>query len=105
MATQSPLRKQRRASEPIAARIASDLLAGCVAVTESEQATERVLQVFVVHQNHDAGLRAKQAIEDVRWQLNLGPCFQLSLWRGGNFHKTLCGGGEMRERGDPHIHF
>jgi len=81
MATQSPLRKQRRASEPIAARIASDLLEGCVAVTESEQAMERVFRVFVVHQDHDAGLRAKQAIEDVRWQLNLGPCFQLSLWR------------------------
>jgi hypothetical protein len=81
MANLTDQRKQRRASEPIAARIASDLLESCADVTGAGRTPDRLLQVLVVHQDFCAGLRAKQTLDDVRWQLNLGPCFHLSLWR------------------------
>jgi hypothetical protein len=80
MAKQTGPRKQRE-SEHIAARIASDLLEGRAETAGQNQAVSQALQVFVVHQDLNAGLRAKQTLDDIRRLLDFESSLHLHWWR------------------------
>ena len=71
--------KRARAAEPIAARITADLIG--LPTTGKDQKTCPVLQVFIFHQDHSAGLRAKAAFDHIGRQLNLPRLFDVALWR------------------------
>jgi len=73
--------KRGRAAESIAAVIAADLLNPILPTRGNDQKTGRVLQVFVVHEDYSAGLRAKEAFHQIGSQLGLPHSFDLELWR------------------------
>jgi len=73
--------KRGRAAESIAAVIAADLLNPGVPARGNDQEAGRVLQVFVVHEDYSAGLRAKEAFNQVGSELGLPHSFDLELWR------------------------
>jgi len=73
--------KQGRAAQPIAARIASDLLEGDEAAARENQQTAPALNVFIAHQDLFTGLRAKEAFDHIGLKLKLRCVFHLKLWR------------------------
>jgi len=72
--------KLGRAAEPLAAYIATHLLAFDSAISPGDQASERALRAFVIHEDHSAGLRARQAFTQIGSRLNLRNSFELHLW-------------------------
>ena len=70
-----------RAAGSIAAVIAADLLNPGLPARGNDQKTCRVLQVFVVHEDYSAGLRAKETFDQIGSRLDLPHSFELELWR------------------------
>jgi hypothetical protein len=81
MAENNAPAKRGRAAESIASVIATDLLNPGFPTRGNDQKTGRILQVFVVHEDYSAGLRAKEAFNQVGSQLDLPHSFDLELWR------------------------
>jgi hypothetical protein len=73
--------KRARAAEPLAAYIAAHLLASRSPIPPKDQETGRVLQVFIVHEDYSAGLRAKETFDQIGSRLDLPHSFDLELWR------------------------
>jgi hypothetical protein len=73
--------KRGRAVESIAARIATDLLDSGLPTPGKDRDTGQVLQAFIFHQDYSAGLRAKEAFDQIALQLKLPHLFDLDLWR------------------------
>ena len=73
--------KRGRATEPIAARIAADMLNSRLPAAEKPQSPGRSFRVSIFHHDHAARSRAIDAFDHIGRHLNLPGLFDLDFWR------------------------